>query len=1135
MNHLNNTRNDLSKAEQSANGDEQHVNHAVKNLEEDRSLDNVATEMAVWSAMREQPYEQVHIGQDPLQDMALTELCETVQLAMAKNNVPPRFAVVVLGAAIEDWVECFSARAGHVEPRHLVRSVNNTMVRLLFTVILMLSILCHPVLAQPPMPFDYGFWDTFGAQPRLDARASSLKSTTQRVVSTTRAKLPEVISLFEQLTRLPEAVPLSEQITSAQVGSLFTKTFPTATDKVQKQPTVRSISKRQMLGLETGLENGVPYIPDGLVYMLKAIKAEEKVIEEQLNATIGEVFRGAEYVLTTPFSQKLRDWIHFSLSSPWLGLLTAIVFAVCVATLIRVLWPLITVVFRALSWIGRTFISPAFWWLLSRTKCVSMRNRITDWYTKVKLNAHIGKQFSMDMPEELEVFVDEVSPVFYDDKGPYLKTGHKKLRTTGFTDFQKLTDAARQQGNSQALDTKESLVPNSRFYKAGSIPKFQGQFMVGEHVIGHFSRIKFRDEDCLITAFHVLEYNRNAAIRLVKNGKSIFLSAFPVEFIAMAPTSGLDFLIFKVPLKVFSELGLGVGQLETRISASQSVYIYQLHEGRPSFTMGQLTILAGEEHKKKPWCVAYGASTLVGSSGAPILTASGKIIGIHLEGGAGRNIGIIPPVFAVKTVKETIIVGKEPKQEKRQIVVPSAQAPGTSTEVLAKETKIAKYGEAEKSKEPARSKTWRKYLISLLSEEVPPAPSTKESYCAEDVTKKQRRYLKEMNDYYEDDFDLVDDAFEGNKSEMLAEEMYAEMRKEVPIRQKAYGFYMAEKGSSFKSSVWAEQVEDFENYIASRARDEDYDTGNLETIRKESPWTCSVCCTTNLRRSFNCSICKHAMVPLTPKLISERAHAAQALLEESAKILPTEMVEKIGHEAGTIIFKDEVMLRITQLLERQEEYMTKLVWDLDKRLSDMMAQKVEVVFERALAEKVKNTQGGLRTHVSIEDGDLVLNKLFVTTVQDLIRAELNNELPPIKFQTRQLAKVKVVEKEKPIRIEPTEDVSGFDQPSAPPAPTFQVLRSQLKESFISEATEPSTSKDVASQAEVKKKNVRRRKQKETSAGPLNSKPPVSAGESTTGASPARSQSSPTQSAQATADSSTQKTKKSQSSGKSSNQ
>jgi rubrerythrin len=1126
MSHLNNTQNDLSKAEQSANGDEQHVNHAVRNLEEDRSLDNVAIEMAVWSAMREQPYRHVHIGQDPLQDMALTELCETVQLAMAKNDVPPRFAVAVLGAAIEDWVECFSARAGHVEPRHLVRSVNTTMVRLLFTVILVLSILCHPVLAQPPMPFDVnyesGHWNIFGVRPRLNTeRASSLKSTTQRVTLTTQ-------------TEPPQTVPLSEQITSAQVGSLFTKSFPTATDKVRKQAAVRGISKRQMLGLETGLENGVPYLPEGFVYMLRAIKAEEKVIEEQLNATIGEVLRGAEYIVTTPFSQKLRDWIHFSLSSPWLGLLTAIVFAVCVATLIRVLWPLLTVLFRALSWIGRTFIGPAFWWLLSRTKCVSMRNRITDWYTKVKLNAHIGKQFSMDMPEELEVFVDEVSPVFYDEKGPYLKTGYKKLRTTGFTDFQKLTDAARQQGNSQALDTKESLVPNSRFYKAGSIPKFQGQFMVGEHVIGHFSRIKFRDEDCLITAFHVLEYNRNAAIRLVKNGKSIFLSAFPVEFVAMAPTSGLDFLIFKVPPRVFSELGLGVGQLETRISASQSVYIYQLHEGRPSFTMGQLTILTGEEHKKKPWCVAYGASTLVGSSGAPILTASGKIIGIHLEGGAGRNIGIIPPVFAVKTVKESIIVGKEPKQDRQRIVVPGVDTPGTSTEVLAKETRIVKSEEAKKSEEPTKSKTWRKYLISLLSEEEVSVLSTKESYCAEDVTKKQRRYLKEVNDYYEDDYDLVDDALEGNKSEMLAEQMYAEMKEQIPTRQRAYGFYMADKGSSFKSSVWAEQVEDFENYIASRARDEDYDTGNLETIRKESPWTCSVCCTTNLRRSFNCSICKHAMVPLTPKLISERAHAAKALLEESAKILPTEMVEKIGHEAGTIIFKDEIMLRITQLLKDQGDYMTKLVWDLDKRLSDMMAEKVEVVIERTLAERMKKIQGGLRTHVSIEDDNLVLNKLYANTIEDAIEAMLNNEPLQTKFQTRQIAKVKVVEKEKPKKVEPTEDVSGFEQPSAPPTPTFETLRNQLKESFIPEATQPSTSKDALSQIEVKKK-YRRRKQKETSAVPLNSKPPASAGESTIGASPARSQNSPTQSEQATVGSSTQETKKRQSSGKSSNQ
>jgi hypothetical protein len=66
-----------------------------------------------------------------------------------------------------------------------------------------------------------------------------------------------------------------------------------------------------------------------------------------------------------------------------------------------------------------------------------------------------------------------------------------------------------------------------------------------------------------------------------------------------------------------------------------------MFENRPCVAMAAIRM-----DETRPWLVNYSASTIVGSSGAPILDSRNRIIGVHIEGGDKHyNIGVIPPMF----------------------------------------------------------------------------------------------------------------------------------------------------------------------------------------------------------------------------------------------------------------------------------------------------------------------------------------------------------------------------------------------------------------------------------------------------------------------------------------------------------
>lgn len=244
--------------------------------------------------------------------------------------------------------------------------------------------------------------------------------------------------------------------------------------------------------------------------------------------------------------------------------------------------------------------------------------------------------------EEIRLIERVYSPLLYDDSGPYLALGDNKR--VYFQNSGEAVEMFSLSSNKRDKVTteKEAVLSVSKLYKTEKLPGFQGQFQVDEVVIGHFSRIKFHGKDCMLTAFHVLDYNKQALVWLVNGANKVRFDTIRTSIVSASTTDELDFLIIEVPSYIFSGLGLKVGNWTNRVQAREPIAIHQLYEGKPCVSSASIRL-----NDDKAWHVCYTASTTVGTSGAPILDSRGSIIGVHLESDLINkvNVGIIPPVF----------------------------------------------------------------------------------------------------------------------------------------------------------------------------------------------------------------------------------------------------------------------------------------------------------------------------------------------------------------------------------------------------------------------------------------------------------------------------------------------------------
>jgi len=220
------------------------------------------------------------------------------------------------------------------------------------------------------------------------------------------------------------------------------------------------------------------------------------------------------------------------------------------------------------------------------------------------------------------------SRILYDEHGPYLPYKHYRIYSEG----SELLPVA------PLLTTvKESVQIGSSIETVIDAPKCIGQFLVGRDVVGHFSRVLYQGNDCLLTAFHVIETHHLSDLRLANNEKTIPFY-YGWEVLAYSKTNDLDYIIFKVPSQNFSALQLGQGKFASNHPMRMGVCLYGAYEGGIGVSLGS-AVLADRAFRIK-----YKASTLPSWSGTPVMSVKNTIIGVHTDGGSSYNLGSVIPI-----------------------------------------------------------------------------------------------------------------------------------------------------------------------------------------------------------------------------------------------------------------------------------------------------------------------------------------------------------------------------------------------------------------------------------------------------------------------------------------------------------
>lgn len=583
---------------------------------------------------------------------------------------------------------------------------------------------------------------------------------------------------------------------------------------------------------DTWDDKGKPYV-DGATFK-KLAETVEKVVQVIANASletekiVEEIKEAVEHPIDTMTHSKFGLIIL---------LIATILLVVAGIFVVKLIWPVLKLILYYTFWpiivIGR---------LISRLGCcmaccalspfVALRN----WYIK-----YLKHRAASKYDEEMEVLessgVLPLKRVYtrlqYDENGVYVAADEfTRVYIDDEADQIKAHLAKSPKRINGELATKETMIVKSVPRPTDKLPDFQGVFRIDDTVIGHFSCIRYMNEVCLLTAYHVLDYNRNSIVKVCKGNLEIELNQIRADILSCSVTEQLDYLVLRVPLPVLSKLQLKIGKTADRLAMGSGIAIYQIMDNKPVYTRAIPT------RHEKPWHIKYPASTIVGSSGAPILDVHHRIVGIHVESSPDGlfNVGVVPP-FLRKYGKES---------PTNTDVLASAEV---FHEVDLEEFYRTKYDFSEfddqeedftymeyepRSKDEVRLMTW-----------------------AEQMAGYEKSINREQLEEYE--FELTHGIDEG-------------------------------AGTAHKLYVLQQRVDNEErkNHMQQRIKGGRY--------RKESPWSCSKCGLLHLKAGYNCKSCGYALRKALDndniaEVKKETAKATQESLKDS---LPQEMIDKIS-------------------------------------------------------------------------------------------------------------------------------------------------------------------------------------------------------------------------------------------------
>lgn len=221
-------------------------------------------------------------------------------------------------------------------------------------------------------------------------------------------------------------------------------------------------------------------------------------------------------------------------------------------------------------------------------------------------------------------------------------------------------------GESKA-DRPEMAVP-------GSVMRYTTEtkgtliFLVEDKPVGMGSRVTFGGADMLVTAAHVYDGlpevfevtspSSKVAITVEKSSLGVLLDATAEDLV------GLD-----MPSRVYTSLG--VAKLHTTEPRQAAAGVYTPAQGGGAAWAHNILTNSGSMQ------LEYSASTLPGSSGAPIIQG-GKVVGVHLGArpSKGKNYGVALPHFMLRSNSQVL-----ESAERTSLVVISPSLPDTATPV----------------------------------------------------------------------------------------------------------------------------------------------------------------------------------------------------------------------------------------------------------------------------------------------------------------------------------------------------------------------------------------------------------------------------------------------------------------------